>query len=83
MPHVIVDTCTKDFLCIETCPTGCILPTPGEVKAETVTQLYINPEECLDCGACMTACPTDSIFPADALPSDKQNFAAKNAEFFR
>ena len=82
MPHVIIDTCTKDFACLEVCPTGCILPTADDPKIAEVTQLYINPKECLDCGACVTACPSDAIFPADGLPEDKKDFADKNIAFF-
>jgi NAD-dependent dihydropyrimidine dehydrogenase PreA subunit len=83
MPHVIVDACTKDFACLDSCPTGCIAPAADDPKVGEVTQVYINPEECLDCGACVSACPSDAIFPADGLPEGKQDFAEKNAAFFR
>lgn len=83
MAHVIVDTCTKDGLCLDVCPNESIHPTKEEAAFEQVVQLYINQEECLDCGACVEVCPSNSIFPADELPDDKKEFAAKNADFFK
>jgi NAD-dependent dihydropyrimidine dehydrogenase PreA subunit len=82
MAHVIVDTCRKNYQCIDVCPTDCIHPKKGEAKAEEAAQLYIDPKECRDCGACVMACPTDSIFPLKQLPEDKADFAEKNAAFF-
>jgi ferredoxin len=83
MAHVIVDTCTKDALCVDVCPNECIRPTKSEAGFAATTQLYINPDECLDCGACVSVCPSNSIFSADELPDDKKDFAEKNAEFFK
>ena len=82
MSHVIVDNCTKDFECVDACPTGCI-PAADDPRIAEATQLYINPDECLDCGACIAACPSDAIYPADGLPEDKKDFADKNAAFFK
>jgi Na+-translocating ferredoxin:NAD+ oxidoreductase RNF subunit RnfB len=36
MPHVIVDACTKDFACVDSCPTGCILPTADDQRIAEV-----------------------------------------------
>jgi NAD-dependent dihydropyrimidine dehydrogenase PreA subunit len=83
MAHVITDTCQKDMLCLDSCPSEAIRPSKDEPAYETVTQLYINPEECMDCGACISECPTNSIFPAEELPADKAEFAEKNAAFFQ
>ena len=83
MAYVIVDTCTKDALCVEACPTECIHPKPNEAGFAEATQLYIDQNECLDCGACVAVCPSNSIFQADELPEDKKEFIAKNAEFFQ
>lgn len=82
MAHVIVNSCTKLTLCVDVCPNDCIHPTKDEAAFAGATQLYINPVECLDCGACVTACTVDAIFPADELPDDKKEFAAKNAEYY-
>ena len=64
MAHIIVDACTKLTLCVDACPNDCIHPTKAEAGFEAAPQLYINPDECLDCGACVTACTANAIFPA-------------------
>jgi NAD-dependent dihydropyrimidine dehydrogenase PreA subunit len=83
MAHVITDTCKKDNLCVDACPSEAIHPFKSEPEWETATQLYINPDECMDCGGCVSECPTDSIYPADELPADKQDAAEKNAAYFK
>lgn len=83
MAHVITDTCQKDMLCLDSCPSEAIHPLKDAPAFATETQLYINPEECMDCGACVTECPTNSIYPAEELPADKADFAEKNAAYFK
>lgn len=82
MAYVIIDSCTKDEHCIETCPVNCIHPTKDEASFATAPQLYVNPNDCIDCGACIPVCPTSSIFALDELPADQQTFVAKNATYF-
>jgi len=82
MAYVITDTCTKDELCVEACPVDCIHPKKDEPGFEEVLQLYVNPEDCIDCGACVPVCPTNSIFILEELPPGLEHFAAKNANFF-
>lgn len=82
MAHVITDNCVKDYLCVDACPGDAIHPTKAEPAAETATQLYINPAECMDCGACISECTKDAIFPADDVPADKADATDKNAAFF-
>jgi len=82
MAYVIVDTCTKDEHCIETCPVNCIHPTKEEADFETAPQLFVNPGECIDCGACIPVCPTNSIYTLDELPEEYKPFADKNAAHF-
>ncbi len=82
MAYVIVDTCTKDNNCIEACPVDCIHPKPDEAGYDAVPQLYIHPTECIDCGACIPVCPTNSIYVLDELPAELAHFAEKNANYY-
>jgi ferredoxin len=43
-------------------------------------QLYINPDECIDCGACEPECPVQAIYDEASLPQDKQEWLAVNAK---
>jgi len=82
MAYVIVDTCTKDNLCVDACPVDCIHPKEDEADYEAATQLWIDPEACIDCGACVPVCPTNSVFILEELPADKADFAGKNAAYY-
>jgi NAD-dependent dihydropyrimidine dehydrogenase PreA subunit len=82
MAFVVTDACTKDFICASECATYAIHPTADEPAASTASQVYINPDECIDCGNCVSVCPSGAIFSSDELPADKAEFAAKNAAWF-
>jgi NAD-dependent dihydropyrimidine dehydrogenase PreA subunit len=82
MAYVIIDSCTKDEHCIDSCPVNCIHPTKDEADFATVPQLYVNPTECIDCGACLPICPTGSIYTTDDIPEDYKHFIEKNAARF-
>jgi ferredoxin len=71
--YVIGEPCidTMDRSCIDVCPVDCI--------HETERMLVVDPEECIDCGACEPECPVEAIVPADALPEDWAPFLAVNA----
>ncbi|HET9593067.1 MAG TPA: ferredoxin, partial [Solirubrobacterales bacterium] len=51
MTYVIAEPCIgqKDNSCVEVCPVDCIHPTPDEADYDNVEQLYIDPDECIDC----------------------------------
>jgi ferredoxin len=44
------------------------------------TMLYIDPDECIDCGACVPECPVQAIFDEPDVPEDQQKWIAINAE---
>jgi NAD-dependent dihydropyrimidine dehydrogenase PreA subunit len=84
MAYVIAEPCigTKDNSCAEVCPVDCIHPTPEEPGYEEAEQLYINADECIDCDACVEACPVDACFAVDQVPDEWRGYIAKNAEWF-
>jgi ferredoxin len=66
MSHVITSLCLRDNGCIDVCPVECI--NPGE-PADQWPTFYVDPQTCIDCGACVPECPYSAIFPADEVPS--------------
>src|SRR3954453_12590734 len=72
MTYIIGEACidTKDLSCQSVCPVDCI--------HETNRMLVIDPEECIDCGACEPECPVEAIFPEDALPDKWEPFVKIN-----
>ena len=50
---------------------------------ENVDQLFINPDECIDCGACEPACPVNAIYEESAVPAQYKEFIQINADYFR
>jgi ferredoxin--NADP+ reductase len=76
MTCVVTDACTKDEECVAVCPVDCIQTTN---EAET---MYVNPEECIDCGACVAECEFGAIMPADEVPAEQAKFIQINANFF-
>ena len=53
-----------------------------DASFDGVTQMYVDPSECIDCGACIPACTSDAIFAVDDVPADKVQFIAANAAHF-
>ena len=82
MAYVVTDACTKDFLCVDECSTAAIAPMAADEAAGTVSQVYINPDECIDCGNCASICPQGAIFSLDDLPAERAHFAEKNKAYF-
>ena len=54
----------------------------GEEGNDNADQLFIDPVECIDCGACVPACPVSAIFPEEDMPADQISFIAKNRTHF-
>ena len=79
MTHIISEPCigVKDTACVDVCPVDCIYG-----KNEDWPQLFIQPEECIDCGLCVDACPVEAIFPQEEVPDKWKEYIAKNYEHF-
>lgn len=79
MAYVITEPCIDvlEQACVEVCPVDCIHFDEGEDR-----MLYINPDECIDCGACEPACPVTAIFAEDDVPSDQAVFKEINALWY-
>jgi ferredoxin len=76
MPYIITEACigVKDRACVDVCPVDCIY--------EGEDQLYIHPDECIDCGACEPECPVSAIYPEEDVPENLRAFINKNKEVF-
>jgi ferredoxin len=74
MAYVVAEPCIRCRYtdCVEVCPVDCFHAGPN--------MLVIDPDECIDCGACEPVCPTKAIFPDDSLPEIWQAYTALNAD---
>ncbi len=79
MTYTITAPCidVQDQACVEVCPVDCIHFDEGEDR-----MLYINPDECIDCGACEPACPVTAIFAEDDVPSDQAAYKEINVGWY-
>jgi ferredoxin len=76
MAYVITEACidVMDKSCIQECPVDCIKVGKN--------MLYIDPNDCIDCGACEPACPVDAIYYEDDLPENLKKYKEINKNFF-
>jgi len=79
MAYVIAEPCIDvlDISCVSVCPVDCIHYEEGVDR-----KLFIDPNECIDCGACEPECPVNAIFPEDQVPSEWANFVQIDATWF-
>ena len=80
MTYVIAEPCIDviDQSCVAVCPVDCIHFDQG-----TDRMLFIDPDECIDCGACEPECPVNAIYPEDSLPGEWTPYTAINATWFK
>ena len=84
MAFIITDPCigTKDAACVDVCPVDCIHPRKDEPEFATASILYIHPDECIDCGACVPACPVAAIYDSpESTPDSQKALVEANAVF--
>jgi NAD-dependent dihydropyrimidine dehydrogenase PreA subunit len=75
--YIISEPCIdiKDKSCVDVCPVDCI--------HEANRLLVIDPEECIDCGACEPECPVTAIFPEEDVPANMKQFVQINRDVFK
>ena len=80
MTWVITGLCVDclDISCVGVCPVNCIYRYTG-TDPKFPNRLFIDPQECIDCGACEPECPWEAIFKDDAVPEIFANDIALDA----
>ena len=80
MPFVIAEPCIDvlDQACVTVCPVACIHFEQGKDR-----KLYIDPDECIDCGACEPMCPVEAIYSDLELPSEWNEYSEIDALWYR
>ncbi len=80
MTYVITQPCIDvlDQSCVDVCPVDCIHFEEGVDHKD-----YIDPDECIDCGACEPACPVSAIYAEDDVPEDQAVYTAIDALWFQ
>jgi ferredoxin len=74
MTHVVTESCRgcRYTDCVASCPVACFHVNEMRV--------YIDPQVCIDCSACIPACPVQAIVEEFDLPADQQHWLGINAE---
>jgi len=82
MAWVITSLCRDcvDMACVEVCPVDCIVQYTGDDTDSWPNQLYIDPEECINCGVCEPECPWEAIFEDEQVPQVFAEDVALNAK---
>ena len=80
MSYIIGNKCVgvKDGICIEVCPIE-------DTIVEGPDSMYINPDTCIDCGACLPECPVDAIYDSeeDAIEAGELEAVQNNYKYFK
>ena len=79
MAFIITEPCIdlKDASCVDVCPVDCIHSSDAD------NMYYIDPDECIDCGACEPECPVTAIFEDTDVPEKWAHFTEINAAYFK
>ena len=75
MTHIVTENCIqcKHTECVDICPVDCFKETP--------LMLVIDPDECIDCAVCVSACPTNAIYAEEDVPQNQEKFIKVNSFF--
>ena len=85
MAYVITEPCIgcKDTACLDACPTDSIHPRTDEAGFAEARMLFIDPDTCIDSGACEPMCPVQAIFPDTDVPPQWSHYVEINANWYR
>ncbi len=85
MAYVITEAClgVKDKSCLSVCPVDCIHEGVQVRDDKEYDMLFINPEECIDCGLCEPECPVNAIYADSDVPKQFEFYIPLNADHFR
>ena len=85
MAYIIAEPCigTKDASCVAVCPVDCIHEGTVDVDGVSYDQLFIDPDNCIDCGLCEPECPVDAIFMGDEVPEQWSKYIQINTDFYK
>ncbi len=72
MTHVVTSACVNHKY------QDCVAVCPVDAFREQPTYLVIDPDECIDCGACISECPVEAIFPDTDVPDDQESWIERN-----
>ena len=86
MAYIIAEPCidVMDRACVEVCPVDCIYEAEATnlQEEDRLAILYIHPDECIDCDACVPECPVEAIFAEDDVPEEWNHYTEINAKAF-
>ena len=74
MPHVVCEPC------VNCRTTNCCVVCPVEAFREDTNMLVIDPDVCIDCGACVGECPVQAIYPDGDVPAQWAKYVALNKD---
>jgi ferredoxin len=60
--------------------TDCVVVCPCECFYQDEAMLYIDPEHCIDCGACVPECPVEAIFAEEVVPAQWRSYVQLNRD---
>ena len=76
MTYIVTERCASNRYtdCVADCPVDCFY------EIQDPHMLIINPDECIDCDACVPLCPVNAIYPEAEVPAEYEEWIEKNDE---
>ena len=74
MPHVVTSACVDHKY------QDCVAVCPVDAFRESENYLVIDPDECIDCAACVSECPVDAIYADADIPDEEEGWIDRNEE---